>query len=177
MKLQSLLVKTLSCAAAAFLCARSQALDFSYSFLNNAGSPNTTVNAVVQGRVLGLNDNMVNFQQVTVTVDSITPDDNILTLPLSWLEFGAFDVQGGIIVSAQFSKHDPTVEIDLNTATGGRFLVNKSDFSTYYRNFNGEQELPGITFTQIPTPDSGATLSLLALSAAGITAVRRLKKS
>jgi hypothetical protein len=163
--------------AAILLSGSSQALDFSYSFVNHNGSANTTEGAVVTGKILGLNDNMVNFQPVTVTLDSISPDNGLFSLPFIWFESGTFDVLGGMIQSAQFSKHDPNVEIDLNTDTGGRVLINKPDWETYY--INGT---PEITFTalneqsahQTATPDGGAsTVGLLALSAAGIASVRR----
>ena len=175
MKLHSRSIKAFG--AAFLLCGSSQALDFSYSFVNHNGSANTTEGAIVTGKILGLNDNMVNFQPVTVTLDSISPDNGLLPLPFIWFESGTFDVLGGMIQSAQFSKHDPTAEIDLNTDIGGRILINKPDWGTYY--INGT---PEITFTplntestqQTPTPDGGAsTLGLLALSAVGGASLRR----
>src|SRR4051812_18689374 len=92
--------------AAALLIAgvQTRALDFNYSFVNDAGF-GTDPSAVVAGSILGLNEGW-NFQQITVTLDSISDGDPNHFVPHNWFDYGTFDVVSGQIVSAAFSSYD-----------------------------------------------------------------------
>ncbi|HEV8542505.1 MAG TPA: hypothetical protein VGR78_08940 [Verrucomicrobiae bacterium] len=168
----------LKLAALLLLAVPCHALQFNYSFVNTDGF-GTALGSVVKGTINGLNDNTVNFQKVTVTLDSISGSDALGYAPHGWTDFGVFTVSGGLITEAAFSSNDGTLGIDLNTSPGGRGLVFPlPGFVPFYRNGT-----PEITFTPVAgdlhstgsaVPDSSTnTLALLAGSAAGLLVLRR----
>jgi len=167
-------LKHLKLAALLLLAVPCHALQFNYSFVNTDGF-GTTPGSVVKGTIDGLNDNTVNFQQVTVTLDSISGSDALGYAPHSWFDYGVFTVTGGSITDAAFSSNDGILGIDLNTSPGGRGLVFPSaGFIPFYRNGT-----PEITFTPVAdvrssVPDGSTnSLALLVGSTAGLFVLRR----
>jgi len=142
------------------------AMDYTYSFRNTSGI-NTTFGAIVSGRLLGVgNGDGLFFNQITVTLDSVSTGFDPGFGPDSWTDFAIVDVNGGNITFLQFNANDGSEAVDLHTTD--RALVSLSSFGAFYRTA-GE----GVRFAPIATPDSGTTLALLGSAVAGLGWFRR----
>jgi len=160
-----------------------QAIDFTYSFVNNAGF-NTVNNAIVSGRIFGLLDNSQNFSttHIKVTFDSVSTGFGAGFSAATWLDVtGQFTVNNGVLSFVAFNQVGATETIDLHDNTGGRGLINLNNFSAFYRNFNGTTGTPDITFSRIAdapaVPDSTYTLGLLVTGIIGLECFRRRNRA
>jgi len=164
------------CAVLVFSSTKSQALDFTYSFVNTGGA-GTTIGSVVTGRILGLQDNSFNFLGATVTFDSVSTGFDPGFSATSWTEAGIFQVVGGVLVSVNFSgdvahESNPAANEVITIQTGNRDFVAYNNFTKYY--YDGAA---AATFTPLSTPsaapDATSTLGLLVAGAVGLETLRR----
>ena len=169
LELKLLKIKTFTLAAAGFalLSSSALALDFQYSFVNTLGNVGSPAD-VITGRILGLNDNSLNFQPVTVTLDSVSPSiSSPFTAPYQWTDSGVFAVSGGVLSGISWSSNDGTFAINIDTANAP-FIATSSAGQLFSKYYLGGQE-GSLSITPLSSvPDGGSTMLLFGLSLAGL---------